>query len=279
VSGKLKLLAMGAGTLLVLLAGVTTVYYLSFGPPVLSFKPKDVPAITASPMDVDRIIDLSPFRSGIGHDFSERAWDGETCRSMKHYFNFSQNMVNGLPVRSTPGPGESNIKVYAPFDATIMRIDEEQVKIGRQVWLASAQDAAYKLRFFHIDLKPGLGVGSKVASGQVIGTIGPRDGMDVSYEVNLVGGKIVYLSIFDYMTDRAFAPYAALGYKRSDFVLTRAQADANGYQCNGEQFVNQAQGPRNGGYLEIHRNPYARQYGNGGSSSAPALRDTHQVRA
>jgi hypothetical protein len=263
VKGKLRLLLYGAGALLLLLIATAAFAYINyFGPPLLNFDPKDVPPITASPMDVSRIIYLSPFRSGIGHDYSYSAWDGETCRSMKHYFNIGQNQVNNMPVRSTPAPGETNINIYAPFDGTIISSEAENTPIGRQIRLSSAKNPSFRLKLFHIDLASGLSVGSKVSSGQVVGTIGPKDGTDVAYEAQLVGFKTVYLSIFDYMTDQAFVPYAALGYKRSDFVLTREQADANGYKCNGEKFVQQAGPSGKGGYIQIHPNPYPFQFMN-----------------
>ena len=229
------------------------------------FNSADVPPVTANVMDINRIFAISHFRSGAGHDYSYSSWDGETCRSMKHYFNLGlfnmgQNQVNGMPKRSTLGPGETNINIYAPFDGTIIANESEQTPIGTQVHIASAKNSHYYVRLFHIDLLPSLSVGSKVKSGELVGTIGPKDGMDVSYEARLLDLKVVYLSIFDYMTPQAFVPYAALGYKPSDFVLTRAQADAKGYQCNGEQFSNSpGLTPSSGqleGYVSIRPNPY-----------------------
>jgi len=229
------------------------------------FDQADVPPITANVMDISKVYAISHFRSGAGHDYSSRSWDGETCRSMKHYFNLGlfnsgQNQVNNMPKRSTPGPGETNISIYAPFDGTIIANENEQTPIGTQVHIASTKNSSYYIKLFHIDLLPSLSVGSKVTSGELVGTIGPKDGMDVSYEAQLLDFKRVYLSIFDYMTSQAFAPYSALGFKPSDFVLTRAQADAKGYQCNGEQFSN---GPGNTpssgqleGYVSIRPNPY-----------------------
>jgi len=229
------------------------------------FDQADVPPITANVMDISKIYAVSRFRSSAGHDYSYGSWDGETCRSMKHYFNFGlfnsgQNQASNMPKRSTPGPGETNINIYAPFDGTIIANENEQTPVGTQVHIASSKNSGYYVRLFHIDLLPSLSVGSKVTSGELVGTIGPKDGMDVSYEAQLLDFKRVYLSIFDYMTPQAFAPYAALGYKPSDFVLTSAQADAKGYQCNGEQFTN---GPGNTpssgqleGYVSIRPNPY-----------------------
>lgn len=227
-----------------------------------TFNPAAVPPITANPVDITHIFAISLFRSDQGHDYSQGAWDGETCRSMKHYFDWSQNMVNGVPVRSTPGPGESNINIYSPFDGTITANDTEQVNIGTQVHIASAKNPAYYVRLFHIDLLSSLKVGSKVKSGQLVGTIGPKDGTDVSYEALMPGGRVVYLSIFDYMAPQAFAPYAALGRKPSDFVLTQEQANAKNYKCdvNG-QFIRSAdyQTSTSGdieGYVSLRPNPY-----------------------
>lgn len=253
---KRKWLIIAAAPLLliIVLAGL----YLKMRHPILSFDPAKIPRITANPVQPDQIYAISQFRSGAGHDYSYSSWDGETCRSMKHYFNTGQNQVNGQPVRSTPGPGESNINIYAPFDGKIIANRSEQTPIGTQVHIESSQNSSYYVRLFHIDLSPGLKVGDKVKSGQLVGTIGPKDGTDVAYEANYKLGKVIYLSIFDYMSPEAFAPYAALGYKPGDFVLSRAEADAKGYKCGGEMFIRAAgsNGSDWENYVNIRPNPY-----------------------
>ncbi len=227
--------------IVVIVAGAAVAVKLVMNPLLFSFDGKGVPAIVASPMKVSDIYLISKFRSEEGHDFSTMAWDGESCRSLKHYFNTSMNVNDrNLPVRSQPSPGHPNIAIYAPFDGKITEIDQEKVPIGQQIHFASAQNSSYFVILFHTDPLPSLHVGSFVKGGDQIGTVGPMDGIDVAYEAYIMPNfKIVYLSIFDYMTDSAFAPFAALGYKRSDFILTRTQADAGGYKCNGEQFTNQ----------------------------------------
>lgn len=244
----------------ILLAGFCVKFH-----PVFSFNPKNVPPITANPINSSRVFAISYFRSDAGHDYSADSWDGETCRSMKHYFNWDQYTVNNVPVRSKPAGNETNINIYAPFDGTIIANEKEQVPIGTQVHIASAKNPSYYVRIFHMDLLPRLKVGSRVRSGQLIGTVGPMDGIDVSYEAMTFGGKTVYLSIFQYMTDEAFAPYAKLGFNRTDFILTKEQADAKKYQCNGEQFVR----PKNfwsrysdqlEGYVSLKENPYKYLY-------------------
>ena len=253
------------GMIFLILVVVMVVGFLVFAPPMLlTFNPDNVPPITANPVQLDQIFAVSLFRSGIGHDYSFNSWDGETCRSMKHYFNWSQININNQPIRSQPSPGHPPINVYAPFDGTIIADEPETShQLGRQIHIASAKNPAYFVRLFHIDLLPTLRVGSMVKSGQLVGTIGPKDGMDVSYEAQLFPGKEVFLSIFDYMTPQAFAPYAAKGFKPSDFVLTRAQADAKNYQCNGETFIkgDQVEGQSTPateftGYVKLGPSPY-----------------------
>ena len=244
---------------------VGVIGFFAFAPHMIfQFNPADVPPITANPVQLDQIFAVSLFRSGIGHDYSFNSWDGETCRSMKHYFNWSQINNNNQPVRSQPSPGHPTINVYTPFDGIIIADEPETShQLGRQIHIASAKNPAYFVRLFHIDLLPTLHVGSRVKSGWLVGTIGPKDGMDVSYEAQLFPGKEVFLSIFEYMTPQAFASYAAKGFKPSDFILSRTQADAKNYQCNGEQFTkgDQIEGQSTpatefNGYVKLGPGPY-----------------------
>ena len=231
---------------------------------LLSFNPSDVPLITANPVQFKYIFSISKFRSDAGHDYSMNSWDGETCRSMKHYFNWSQKQIDGMPVRSQPTPNHPNIAIYAPFSGTITKIMPENIKLGKQIFIASAKNPAFYVRLFHTDLLPNLSIGNQVSSGEQIGTIGPMDGTDVSYEAIIFPFKTIYLSIFQYMTPVAFSDYAKLGYKPSDFILTKQQADNLNYQCSGEQFVHPSDfytNPQNQleGYVSLRPNPYANQ--------------------
>jgi len=203
-----------------------------------SLEADQVPPITASPVSADQLYVVSKFRSGSGHDFSNRAWDGETCRSMKHYFNKTMKFdENRMPVRSQPTAEYPNIKIFAPFDGNVTDINSDRTPLGKQVTITSNKNPNFYVRLFHIDLLPGVGKGTKVTSGQQIATVGPMDGIDVSYEGLLRNTKVVYLSVFDYMTDEVFSPFKAMGKTRSDFVLTREQADALNLKCDGEKFI------------------------------------------
>lgn len=207
------------------------VWYLLSGLMMLSFDNSKIPygLVTASPIEFDKIYSISKFRSGAGHDYTQGAWDGETCRSMKNYFNIDRSDPYNPRSRSLPTADDPNVKIFAPFDGTIGRI-EQGGSPGQGAFIRSKNFPSFYVRFGHIDLLPDLHFGSQVKSGQQVGTIGPKDGLDVSIEA-LVLFKSVYLSVFEVMTDQAFAPFAKAGYKRSDFIISREYRDAHPLKC------------------------------------------------
>lgn len=201
--------------------------------PVINFEESKVPKdlITSQFIDLDGVYMISKFRSGAGHDYSHGALDSETCRSMKHYFNTSKYQVNGRPLRSQPTETEPNINIYAPFDGKITDVRAEH--IGTQIHIASNK-YPYYIRIFHMDLLPEFKKGTEVKSGQLIGTIGPRDGTDFAVEANTLKGT-VYLSMFEVMTDSVFEPFAKMGFKREDFIVSKEYRDAHPFKCGGVQ--------------------------------------------
>ena len=206
-----------------------------FGPKEMA----EVPLITNLPWDAERIYALTPYRANAGHDFTYRAWDGETCRTLKHYINYPA-FGKDSNVRSVPGPGDTNINLYAPFDGVfsidvpgVDPINPSRKSLGVGLVVTSKSNSHWKVNIGHSDALPGLKSGTEVKGGQLIGTVGPKDGSEVSYEANLSGGKVVYQSIFEHITKAAFEPFAKLGFKTSDFIITRAEADAKNYRCVG----------------------------------------------
>ena len=195
--------------------------------------------IQAEFVDLSRIGSISKYRSGAGHDY---AANGETCRSMKHYFtpisdptnNWRTNNTHGLP----PAPdGQNDIPIYSPVDGEVTNIPEEQTPIGSQVWIQPDDAPDYKIRLFHIYLSDDITVGTKVTAGQKIGVIGAQQGTDIAVE-SLAPWKKQAVSYFEVMPDGQFSAYIARGAKsRNDFIISRAERDANPLQCNGEQFV------------------------------------------
>lgn len=194
--------------------------------------------IQADFIDLDRIYTISKFRSGAGHDFSS---GGETCRSMKHYFNtqdskeklvlFDKN--NGLP----PAPdGVNDINIYSPVEGKIIAVESEQIDIGKQVYLEPKSNPNYTVRLFHIYLDEGIKRGSQVSAGQKIGVIGRYQNTDIAIQAGKFRGQ--FISYFEAMPDNIFAKYQARGIKsRSELIITQAERDANPLRCQGEQFA------------------------------------------
>lgn len=224
------------GLVVLLLLIVSGVAFWNWQRPMLSFDDSKIPygLVTAIPMEFEKIYAISKFRSASGHDYSYGTFDGETCRSMKHYINIGRNQdpETHMPLRSQPTVEEPNIKIFAPFDGTIDSVSQEQTPIGKQVRIRSKNYPYFYARLFHIDLLPEFKQGSEVKSNVQIATVGPKDGTDVSIEANSFKGSI-YLSMFEVMTDQAFAPFSQKGYKRKDFIITKEYRDAHRLSCGG----------------------------------------------
>jgi hypothetical protein len=197
--------------------------------------------IQADFIDLSKIYSISKFRSGIGHDFSG---NGETCRSMKHYFSpqFDPNDVtggkdaNGIP----PKPdGKTDIDIFSPVDGTVVSVSEERTPIGKQITIVPDSAKAYSVRLFHvwpsIELKGGiLGVGgTHLTAGQKIGVIGAKQATDIAIQAGGISMREAFMSYFDVMPDSVFAAYQKRGAKtRDDFIFTKEYRDAHPYGCN-----------------------------------------------
>ncbi len=250
---RLSRVALIAGVLIGIVIGA----YFYVMRPLFHFDEHALPQmVTANVVDPKRVYLVSRFRSGAGHDYSN-TWDGETCRSMKHYMNVSNSMnEEHMPMRSEPTASDPNIDIYAPFDGWITANDTEHTPIGRQVHVQSEQYPSYVMRIFHVDLLPSLAVRSHVRSGERIATIGPRDGTDISLEATVFPFRNANISYFAAMTDVAFAPWAKMGYKRNDFIITRAYRDAHPLACTQERFERPAGYDWREDYLAVRPNPY-----------------------
>ncbi|MEK7202076.1 MAG: hypothetical protein AAB669_00880 [Patescibacteria group bacterium] len=196
--------------------------------------------IEADFVDLSKIYSISKFRSGEGHDFSG---NGETCRSMKHYFTPQRNEsvqwreVNGQQLPPLPD-GKTDILIYSPVDGRIMSMSDENTPIGKQISIIPTQESQFNIRLFHIYPLEGIGSGSQVKAGQQIGVIGANQGTDIAIQAGAMPWNDTFISYFDVMSDSLFATYQARGVSsRSDFIFTKEYRDANPLQCNGEQFV------------------------------------------
>ena len=181
------------------------------------------PLGTSDYIDLSMIAQISKFRSSEGHSYTD---DFEACRSMKHYFFWSQS-VN--PIANT-------IRIFAPAAGTVTRMDQEQ-SLGTQVHITPSAYPQFDVIIFHVN-PSGIAVGSTVTSGQQIGThISNLTNSDIAIRVSTkTGGALV--SWFDAMSDAVFARYRDRGIaNRGDAIITKAQRDADALTCSGEGFV------------------------------------------
>lgn len=208
--------------------------------------PNNLPQfIQADFIDLDKIMSISKFRSGSGHDFSQGS--GEKCRSMKHYFNV-QNTQEGERLRSQnngmpPGPdGKNDISIYSPVDGKISAIQSDQT-LGEQIYIQPTGYSDIKIRLFHMYKLEGVKNGRAVKAGEKIGVIGQYQNTDIA----ITRGSD-YISYFEVIPDSIFAKYVARGVvDRSELIITKEYRDANPLKCNGEQFaVNYDSDPNSG---------------------------------
>ena len=180
--------------------------------------------VEADYIESAKIEQISRFRSGEGHDYSD---DFESCRSMKHYFQPS-NIVNW-----------ATIQIRSPVPGTVSRLDQEQLAgSGTQIRIKSRDFPAFYFILFHVQTNSPISVGDSVSAGQLLGThIGSQTTSDIAVGVNTpTGWKL--LSYFDVMTDSMFATYQARGISlRTDAIISKEARDSDPLTCNGEAFA------------------------------------------
>ncbi len=196
--------------------------------------------IQADFIDLSKIFSISKFRSGEGHDFSG---NGETCRSMKHYFT-PQIDVTKEPEKAADGrtippepDGEHDIDIFSPVDGKITDITSERFPVGEQIYIEPTNAKDFTIRLFHIYKIDGIEKGITVKAGQKIGVISGYSATDISVE----GGKYQFVSYFQVMPDDIFAKYQQRGVtSRDDVIISRAYRDEHPIPCNSDDKSDQA---------------------------------------
>lgn len=191
-------------------------------------------------VDVDKIMSVSKFRSGLGHDFSDSF---ESCRSMKHYYDQQPGPANEKYGHadadfSDPDPATA-LSIYSPVDGKITDIVSETFPLGRQFYIVPDSQPNIIVRLFHVFPAAGISKGTKVKAGQKIGSIGEGQPMDISVEMHTFFkvGKIRFISYFDAMPDNLFAVYQKRGVtSRDQLIVSQSERDATPLSCNGEMF-------------------------------------------
>ncbi len=179
--------------------------------------------VTASPVDLGEIQQVSKYRSCFGHTYVSNDTDGipELDRSMKHYF------------QSTPAfTGVDKTKEMAPFDGTVTAINGAlDAPFGSQVVVAASADPSETVVFFHLDPSAGITEGVAVKAGQVLGYTDPPDGatFDIAFGWNASAAHPIPQaldSIFNHMAADVLAQYAAKGLTPENIVISKAARDA-----------------------------------------------------
>jgi hypothetical protein len=186
--------------------------------------------------ELDKIEEISLFRSSAGHDYSDEC---EDCRSMKHYYApTAGHHVNGDVIVRTPVTGQV-VSIAAEGHGASVGNENKQVRVR------SSLHPEITFVFFHVDVTGGLAAGDFVTAGDAIGTarmVYPDLGetahdFDLAVKVHTLTGDS-YVSWFDVVTDALFSTYVARGASaRSDFVLTKAARDADPLTCSDESFT------------------------------------------
>jgi hypothetical protein len=180
--------------------------------------------VTADYIELPKILRISRFRSGIGHDYAD---DAEQCRSMKHYFQPLSSVDWGTVV------------VRSPVEGTVTSVLDEQ-PFCKQVRIVSTSIAAATVYIFHVRIDPAIVVGTRVAAGSRLGThISNATMSDIAIWFDTPRGRRL-VSYFDAMTDEVFAAYQPRGVaSRGASAISLAERNASPLTCSGEAFLDQ----------------------------------------
>lgn len=229
---KLKWLLISIGIIIV----VALAFLIITRPDLKATDENNLPQfIQADFIDLDKIFTISKFRSGAGHDFSS---GGETCRSMKHYFNPQNNVRTGdvNKLMQEPDPATA-IKIYSPVDGEIVGIKTENMPIGRQIYIKPDSAPKFTVRLFHVYPLPNIQKKSRVKAGEFIGRINSYQSTDIAIQSSSFGPPRFY-SYFSVMPDSVFTKYQQRGAQSKDeFIISKQERDANPLECNREQFA------------------------------------------
>jgi len=184
--------------------------------------------ITEDVIELVKIQQVSKFRSGEGHDYSD---DFESCRSMKHYFY------------PKDGVDKATVKIFSPVNGAVIGTTEEWdgpgLWKGTVVGIKPKDYEAFHLAIFHINLNNPLNVGDTVTAGQELGKSQKISGTvsDFAVGVHTPNGYKL-LSYFDVMTNSLFQDYLERGVvSRDEAIISKEKRDADPLTCDGEEFV------------------------------------------
>jgi len=208
--------------------------------PTYDVNTKGIPQfVTHDFTQLDKITEISMFRSGYGHDYSD---DFESCRSMKHYYApYSPQYANN-----------NEIEIYAPVNGKIHSIENEghgesNGLENKQIRIVPDGYPAFMLTIFHTDLvSADIVSGKTVSAGELIGharMVYPdlsetAHDFDIAVSVNTPQGRKL-VSFFNTMSDTVFNSYMLRGAnERNDFIISKEDRDVDALTCDADhQFL------------------------------------------
>lgn len=220
--------------LLVVFAILNVIKFITNSMPSVASSKDDI-FITASPVDLTQIQKISPLRSCMGHDYSGLNISGEKedTRSMKHYVQPLQE-YNGT---------SNKVKIYAPFDGTVGRVQENQDQLRAQdprfggVGIAFYPDSSklWTMEYGHVYPFSSLKIGSKVKAGELIGYAYIMENgscFDLALWLDKEGartfrddGTQILDSMLNHMTPEVLAEFGKYGVGKENLIVSKEFRD------------------------------------------------------
>ncbi len=221
--GRIRAEAVGTATVTATAGGQTAQATIYIGEPTYDLASLGSPKVLdANFIDLSKIERISRFRSTVGHSYVDGS--GETCRSMKHYYQ-----------PFWPDVDWTTVDIFAPVSGTILGISPDG-PWGKKILLRPRDLPAMYVILFHVNPNPDIVTNGWLDSGQ---HIGKHSSNNTSSDIAIFfdskeDGTLA--SYFDTMTDAVFEEYKARGpSSRADFVITKEERDADAVPCTGEQ--------------------------------------------
>ena len=188
-------------------------------------------------IELDKIAQISKFRSGVGHDFSRGTNETRSCRSMKNYFEpiginetFRLRERNG-EISKSDWP---TVKYFSPVSGIIIDMRPSKNIFGEEENQFVIQSKEYPniwFSFFHVITKPELYVGSEVIGGEFLGTISAGNSGEIAVSINPNQDEQL-VSFFKLVDNTVFSEYKLRGVNsREDFIITKEERDKKPLQC------------------------------------------------
>ncbi len=188
--GRVQAIGPGTATLRATSGGQTAETMIHVGPATYDLGQGPLQVLSANYIDLSKVERISRFRSAIGHSYVDGS--GESCRSMKHYYQPRQSV------------DWRTVDIYAPASGTIWLIATDGAA-GFRILLRPRDLPALEVAIFHVNLDPGIVRDIWVNAGDRIGRhASPFTMSDIATSI---GGKEqgTLISYFQTMTDAVFA--------------------------------------------------------------------------